>query len=246
VLLGLAIKYGLSRKQSDVNASLNAGLEDVNENGSFDSPIADGDEKIEESTSTTTSPITIPEEDTSDTDVVQDTPKDANTATDTTTEVEVDTTPTTSVDQIPAVGEQTIAPTIDSSMVTTQAATQVGTSGNTNVATSFFTGGTTDDIECITDEISVSSSCENGVTSASINICLFDNISDQYWAWVDTPREYAPFVARDWGWLRDGTKREMSGLPEGTYVLGLYSNGEETLDEYPLITSTEFTITCSE
>ena len=257
-LLGLATFYGLSR--ADNNASLNSGVEDINENGSFDSPIADGDEKMEESAPTaTTSPISN-----DNVNVVQETPEDTTPTTEVevdtspitvvevdtspTTEVEVDTTPTTAVDQIPAVSEKTAAPTIDSSIDVTSP----NSLANSNIVSAFSTDASSSAMSpdpsenCVANEIFVSSGCENGVTFSSISICLLDDVSDQFWAWADTPPEYARFVARDWGWVRDGTERQMSDLPEGTYVLGLYSNGQDVLDEYPLITSTEFTITCSE
>lgn len=228
VLLGLSIKYGMSRNQSKNGASLNSVEENANENGSFDSPIMED-------------PTTATEE------VVGEeyTPEEEMGAITNTAEVEVDTTPTEGVDQVPAVAEQTLAPSNDN--------TQIGTLIVSNIETTVPSDANSNEVtsqglfkDCIADEISVATGCdENGVTFVGMDFCLANDVSDEFWAWIDTPQSYAQFVISDWEWLRDGAEREDFGLPEGTYVLGLFSNGQQVLTEYPLITSTEFTISCS-
>jgi len=121
--------------------------------------------------------------------------------------------------------------------------------------------------ECTVDQILASSYCENGIASTSIFMCLGTGtpLSDHFWAWSDVPPAYEPYQDRDWGWLADAAaqvqernsyggqlyntsprmmNREVKGLPNGRYVLGLYSNGVEVRDEYPLLASSEFVISC--
>jgi hypothetical protein len=247
ILLGLAIKLGLDSKQlkkSSANASELDGTDAgaANNDGSFDSPIDGGDNEEDIFTTSDTIPT-----------VVEDIPE---VIVDTTVIEPVDTTPISTVDEI------TQAPTIDSSVAVTDAVSSDVTGGATGRSTTPSTGtasdfvtdsGTGDDdltddfavTECVVDEIFASSGCNNGVTSASISMCIADETSDQFWEWVETPQAYAPFQERDWGYVRNGLDREISGLPEGNYVLGLYSNGDADMEEYPLIASTEFTILCA-
>jgi hypothetical protein len=231
ILLGLAIKLGLDSKELKNRSSADASELDGTEAGaandgpSFDSPISGGDAEEDIFTTSNTIP---PEEDIPDPDVIVDT---------TVIEPEVDTTPTSTV------GESTQVPTIDSSVDVTDAATTDVTGVVTGGVTDASTGDDFAVIECAVDEIFASSSCDNGVASTSIRMCIADEISDQFWAWIETPD--ASFQVRDWGWVREGTARKISGLPEGNYVLGLFSNGDEFMDEYPLIASSEFTIFCA-
>lgn len=134
------------------------------------------------------------------------------------TDGEADTPP---ADIVVGGGDETVAPTsTDSVFVDPQAA-------------------------CTEDGITVLAGCENGVTYASMNYCLMGEVTDQFWEFVRTPPGTAPMVANDWGWIRDETSSEMPFLPEGTFEIGLFSNGEQNLNQYPLITSTEFTISCN-
>jgi len=158
------------------------------------------------------------------------------------TGAETDVTPLEDVGQVPAGIEQTVAPTIGNS--------QVGTAPGTNFVTAFNTDRSSMGQElffddCVANEIVVASGCDNGVSFVEMGFCFVNDVSDEFWAWVNTPQSYAQFIETDWGWLRDGVQREAFGLPEGTYTLGLFSNGEQALNQYPLITSTEFTIICS-
>lgn len=236
VLLGLSIKLGVSSKQAKTEASFNAVEEGTNENGSFDSPIMedpitvkDVPEEIIESVPEDVEELEIPQQ---ETDAMIDS-----------TDAGTDITPVEDVSQVPAVVEQTVAPTIFNS--------QVGTAPGTNFGTVFNTDKNSNGQElsfedCFANEIVVASGCDNGVTFVDMGFCFVNGVSDEFWAWVDTPQSYVQFIETDWGWLRDGVQREAFGLPEGAYTLGLFSNGEQALAEYPLITSTEFTITtCS-
>ena len=218
ILLGLAIKLGLDSKELQNRSSANASdLDGTDADAANDGSSFD-------------SPI-----------AGGDAEEDVFTTSDTIPPVEIElevvTTPI-----VPTVGELTQVPTIDSSVVVTDAATGGATDAGTD------DDGLTDDFavtECAVDEISASSSCDNGVSSTSIRMCIADETSDQFWAWIETPEAYAPIQFRDWGWVREGQDREVLGLPEGNYVLGLYSNGNEDMDEYPLIASSEFTILCA-
>jgi len=98
---------------------------------------------------------------------------------------------------------------------------------------------------CVLNEISVVTTCQNnGAASAIMSFCLVDEVSDQFWAWVSTPPRTAQIVANDWGWIRDGTEKELASIPVGRYEIGLFSNGEEILNQYPVLTSIEFTVNC--
>jgi hypothetical protein len=99
--------------------------------------------------------------------------------------------------------------------------------------------------DCVANEISVLTECNpNGVAATSLGFCMIDDLSDQFWAWVSTPPRTLQVVSNDWGWMRTGGEAEFF-LPEGRYEIGLFSNGTEELDEYPLITSQEFLVDCS-
>jgi len=264
ILLGLAIKYGSTLKQTKSSAV--SELNDTGVGGSSDSPIPDDEE--EDIT------LSVLEEDTLTNDnipVVQETTEDigSNVTEQKGTNIGVDAIPGDSTDS-----DKTIVPTIDSSVDVTEGVTTTGTSDgttpDTDIVTGFFTtvrstsnddttpmnvmdGSITGDngtdefteAECFVDQIFASSGCDNGVASASISMCIVEEISDQFWAWIEIPQAYAPFRERDWGWVRDGTDREITGLPEGRYVLGLYSNGGDFMNEYPLIASSEFIIMCN-
>jgi len=200
IFLGLAIKYGQVRNQSNANASLTAGLD----NGVSDSPIEDID--IEPGTS---SPTTL------------NVPPTSNTVVDT------DTDPQTEV-LITGGGQGTLAPSIDG--------TSIG-SRNFPVINPFE--------GCALNEITVLTTCVNNIGAAvSMNFCMVDELSDQFWAWVSTPPRTAPIVANNWGWMMDGAEVQLPFLAEGSYEIGVFSNGEEQLDEYPLVFSTEFTVDC--
>jgi len=143
--------------------------------------------------------------------------------------------------------------------------------GKTAVPTLYASlGGNSDPDECAITQIVASSHCENGIASTSIFMCLgIDTpLSDQFWAWSEVPVAYKPYQERDWGWLADAlaqfqernhyggqqysaasprtVNREVTGLPNGRYVLGLYANGGEIREEYPLLVSSEFVISCGE
>jgi len=104
--------------------------------------------------------------------------------------------------------------------------------------------------ECSFDQITASSHCENGIASTSIFMCLGRDtrLNDQFWAWSEVPLAYQAYQDRDWGWLGDydaSRNREITGLPNGQYVLGLYADGNgPVLEQYPLLASSEFTIAC--
>mmetsp|Transcript_673 Transcript_673/g.815 ORF Transcript_673/g.815 Transcript_673/m.815 type:complete len:430 (-) Transcript_673:121-1410(-) len=103
---------------------------------------------------------------------------------------------------------------------------------------------------CTVDQITASSHCENGIASTSIFMCLGRDtrLNDQFWAWSEVPLAYQAYQDRDWGWLGDydaSRNREITGLPNGRYVLGLYADGNgPVLEQYPLLASSEFTIAC--
>jgi len=99
--------------------------------------------------------------------------------------------------------------------------------------------------ECVANEVSVVTTCNNNrVAAATMSFCLVDEVSDQFWAWVRFPQRTPQSVATNWGWMGEGAEAELPRLPEGIYEIGLFSNGEEVLDEYPLITSTKFVVSC--
>jgi len=142
--------------------------------------------------------------------------------------------------------------------------------GKTAVPTLYASlGGNSDPDECAITQIVASSHCENGIASTSIFMCLGTDtpLSDQFWAWSEVPVAYKPYQERDWGWLADAlaqfqernhyggqqysaasprtVNREVTGLPNGRYVLGLYADGNgPVLEQYPLLASSEFTIAC--
>ena len=101
--------------------------------------------------------------------------------------------------------------------------------------------------ECTANEISVLTTCnENGAASANLSFCLVDEMNDQFWAFVSTPPLIPLAIQNDWAWMADGPVGYLPFLPEGTYEIGLFSNGSEIMEEYPLITSTEFVVSCDE
>ena len=109
--------------------------------------------------------------------------------------------------------------------------------------------GTFDPDACMVDQIVASSHCENGVASTSVYMCLGREtpLRDQFWAWSEVPPAYARYVDRDWGWVQDAPSRdrEITGLPNGRYVLGLYADGAgPIMPDYPLLSSTEFVVAC--
>jgi hypothetical protein len=99
--------------------------------------------------------------------------------------------------------------------------------------------------DCVANEVSVSTTCNNnGFASASMSFCLVDDLSDQFWEWVNTPPGTALGLANRWGYLRDNAEAEIPFLPEGTYEVGIYSSGDLMLNQYPLITSFQFIVSC--
>jgi len=99
--------------------------------------------------------------------------------------------------------------------------------------------------DCVANQISVSTTCNNnGRASASMRFCLVDDLSDQFWEWVNTPPGTALGLANRWGYLRDNAEAEIPFLPEGTYEVGIYSSGDLVLNRYPLITSFQFIVNC--
>jgi len=109
--------------------------------------------------------------------------------------------------------------------------------------------GTFDPDACTVDQIVASSHCENGVASTSVYMCLGREtpLRDQFWAWSVVPQAYARYQDRDWGWVQDAPSRdrEITGLPNGQYVLGLYADGSGPIKpDYPLLSSTEFVVAC--
>ena len=104
--------------------------------------------------------------------------------------------------------------------------------------------------ECVANEISVlSTTCTDAnVARATVlfNFCLVDDLADQFWEFIRTPRRLPQRIANNWKWLRAGEVAEISSLLEGEYEIGLFSNGEEQLQEYPLLNSTTFIVDCSQ
>lgn len=101
--------------------------------------------------------------------------------------------------------------------------------------------------DCVANEISVLTTCNgNGFASANMTFCLVDDVSDQFWQWVNTPPRTAQGLRNRWGYLRDDAGAEIAFLPEGTYEVGIYSDGDLMLNpnQYPLITSFEFVVNC--
>mmetsp|Transcript_22326 Transcript_22326/g.53103 ORF Transcript_22326/g.53103 Transcript_22326/m.53103 type:complete len:325 (+) Transcript_22326:142-1116(+) len=219
ILLGLAISYGKRRTQSRNNASAAAGLED----GALDSPITE----IPVTDSPfliSTEPPTIPSPPLPDTDNV----------------FVPETDPTVTV----AGNEETASIGVDQG-------TSAPSSGTSSSGTSLgsMPGNMLDNMpgfeECIANDITVLTSCNiNGAASASMSFCLVDAITDQFWEFVYTPPQIELAIANDWGWMRDGSAKELAFLPEGTYEVGLFSNGNQAAATYPLITSREFVVNC--
>lgn len=123
----------------------------------------------------------------------------------------------------------------------TVAPTNAVTDAGTEMAT--FPGP--GEMDCAVDAIYASSSCTSGETSATITICFNGLIEDQFWQWIDAPEAYQEFIENDWGWLSDSLTIQRDSIPTGLYTIGLYANGDQDLDEFPLITSTEFQVLCS-
>ena len=99
--------------------------------------------------------------------------------------------------------------------------------------------------KCEENGITVNTSCTNVAgASAVFNFCLVEDVTDQFWEFVSTPPRVPLAVANDWAWLRDRASAEIPFLPAGIYEIGLFSNGEENLLQYPLLTSTEFIVDC--
>jgi hypothetical protein len=95
--------------------------------------------------------------------------------------------------------------------------------------------------------------CIDGTTpTVSLTMCISvadDDgavvVTDQFWEWIDTPVEHQDAASNwDWGWLRDGTEFTRTDLPMGSYTIGIFANGSQNADQYPLITSTGFTLSC--
>lgn len=100
---------------------------------------------------------------------------------------------------------------------------------------------------CIANDVSVITTCDDGGAVVTFEFCLIDEMTDQFWEWVSTPQGTPQIIANDWGWLRDGEVAEFPFiLADGAYEIGLFSNGEEQLREYPILNSTVFTVDCTE
>jgi len=101
--------------------------------------------------------------------------------------------------------------------------------------------------KCEANGISVLTTCRGeGGASVTFNFCLVEDVSDQFWEFVSTPPRVPQVIANDWAWLRDGASDEIPFLPDGTYEVGLFSNGEQNLQQYPLMNSTEFIVACNQ
>lgn len=100
---------------------------------------------------------------------------------------------------------------------------------------------------CVANDITVLTTCDDEGAIVTFDFCLIDDMADQFWEWVSTPQRTTQVVTNEWAWLRDGLVAEFAfPLADGTYEIGLFSNGEEQLREYPLLNSTVFTVDCSE
>lgn len=97
---------------------------------------------------------------------------------------------------------------------------------------------------CIENNIEVLAGCDFEGTSVVVDFCFVDDITDVFWEWIDYPNAFAQFAENNWGWLDEGLRQDYSGVPEGTYVIGLFANGRDMLTQYPLITEREFTVAC--
>jgi len=214
ILLGLAIKYGKTRQQSKIRASSEAGLED----GSFDSQFTG----IETEESGIFPTVPNPPTTADDNVVEQNTTQEIPTPTDTTAVDVIDNeiTLTNEVDQ------ETSVPSIDPSSSGTSSGTSLGFD------------------DCVANEISVLTTCNNNrVAAVNMSFCLIDEMSDQFWEFVSTPPQIAQVIANNWGFMRDGAITELV-LPQGDYEVGIFSNGDQNLNRYPLVTSTQFVVRC--
>mmetsp|Transcript_16849 Transcript_16849/g.38634 ORF Transcript_16849/g.38634 Transcript_16849/m.38634 type:complete len:311 (+) Transcript_16849:162-1094(+) len=91
------------------------------------------------------------------------------------------------------------------------------------------------------DVISVTSSCQNGAGFAELTFCSF--IDSQFWEWIVFPETYTP-PGRGWGWMTEIATRQFADLPNGSYSMSVFGNGDQDLAQYPTVSSTEFTISC--
>lgn len=91
------------------------------------------------------------------------------------------------------------------------------------------------------DVISVTSSCQNGVGFAELTFC--SSIDSQFWEWIIFPETYTP-PGRGWGWVTEIATREFADLPNGSYTMTVFGNGDQDLAQYPTVSSAEFTISC--
>mmetsp|Transcript_5180 Transcript_5180/g.15079 ORF Transcript_5180/g.15079 Transcript_5180/m.15079 type:complete len:310 (+) Transcript_5180:157-1086(+) len=91
------------------------------------------------------------------------------------------------------------------------------------------------------DVISVTSSCQNGAGFAELTFC--SSIDSQFWEWIIFPETYTP-PGRGWGWVTEIATREFADLPNGSYTMTVFGNGDQDLAQYPTVSSTEFTISC--
>ena len=100
---------------------------------------------------------------------------------------------------------------------------------------------------CVANDVTVLTTCDDEGATVTFDFCLIDDMADQFWEWVSTPQLTPQVVTNEWAWLRDGLVAEFAfPLADGTYEIGLFSNGEEQLRQYPLLNSTVFTVDCSE
>jgi hypothetical protein len=98
---------------------------------------------------------------------------------------------------------------------------------------------------CEFDGVDAEVNCVNGTATVTVTICVADEVTDQFWEWIDTPDEHQEAASTsDWGWLSAGFEFSKSDLPSGSYTIGIFADGEQELDEYPLLASTEFTNVC--
>lgn len=104
---------------------------------------------------------------------------------------------------------------------------------------------------CDFDTIFAEAECVDGTTTVTVRMCVAGVVTDQFWQWMDTPAEYQNAAETwDWDWMSSGLEFTKVDLPEGTYSVGIFAGGEQTLadlglDEYPLLAGTQFTLTCA-
>lgn len=231
VLLSLSIKYGRVRSQNKKEASASAASSSLElegsvegtsaEKGSFESPIADDTEPPNADGTETPIAATEPPKATdlivADEDITAIPEQDEEDG-----DVEQEPEPTDGVDQ------ETVVPTVvDTTLLTSNEST----------------GGTSAFHTCGNDDTDVFARCENGAGVVDLFFCLVNDVSDEFWEWTDTPATYA-IPGRGWGWLREAAQREFVNLPDGTYTMQVKGNGDQILEEYPIISTTEFTISC--